>query len=59
MVGAMAAMSAIRILLQGHATLGDPQWGRLHLLEGLVPSLRTMTIARDDTCKGCGSSRHG
>ena len=54
MVGAMAAMSAIRILLQGHATLGDPQWGRLHLLEGLVPSLRTMTIARDDACTGCG-----
>lgn len=53
MVGAFAAMQAIRVLLQGRATLGDPQWGQLHLFEGLVPALRTMRIAKDPACKGC------
>jgi molybdopterin/thiamine biosynthesis adenylyltransferase len=54
MVGAFAAMQAIRVLVAGKATLGDPQWGKLHLIEGLVPSLRTMRIARDPECRGCG-----
>lgn len=55
MIGAFAAMQAIRVLLAGHAALGDPQWGRLHLFEGLVPSLRTMRIARDPECRGCSA----
>lgn len=54
MMGCFAAMQAIRIILAGHATLGDPQWGKLHLFEGLAPSLRTLTIARDPACRGCG-----
>ena len=53
MIGAFAAMQAIRVVLAGHATLGDPQWGQLHLFEGLVPSLRTMRIAKDPQCRGC------
>jgi len=53
-VGAFAAMSAIRVILQGHASLGDPQWGKLQLFEGLAPSLRTLTIAKDPECRGCG-----
>ncbi len=53
MVGSFAAMQAIRVLVAGHAALGDPQWGRLHLFEGLVPSLRSLTIARDPACRGC------
>jgi molybdopterin-synthase adenylyltransferase len=53
MVGAFAAMSAIRVLVAGKATLGDPQWGKLHLIEGLVPGMRTMRIARDPDCRGC------
>ena len=54
MVGTMAAMQALRVVLMGHATLGDPQWGRLHLIEGLVPSIRTLGIGKDPGCKGCG-----
>jgi molybdopterin/thiamine biosynthesis adenylyltransferase len=54
-VGSLAAMQAIRIVLQGHATLGDPQWGRLHLLEGLTPGLRTLKIAKDPDCRGCSA----
>ncbi|HEX8056104.1 MAG TPA: HesA/MoeB/ThiF family protein [Novosphingobium sp.] len=56
-VGTFAAMHAIRVLLQGHAALGDPQWGKLQLFDGLAPSLRTLTIAKDPECKGCSTSR--
>ena len=55
MVGAFAAMQAVRVLVQGKAALGDPQWGRLHLFEGMVPSLRTMRIAKDPECRGCSA----
>jgi len=55
MVGSFGAMQAIRVLLQGHAALGEPQWGRLHLLDGLAPSLRTIRVPKDATCKGCGA----
>ncbi|HEX8055677.1 MAG TPA: ThiF family adenylyltransferase, partial [Novosphingobium sp.] len=54
-VGTFAAMHAIRVLLQGHAALGDPQWGKLQLFDGLAPSLRTLTIAKDPECRACGS----
>lgn len=56
MVGAFGAMAAMRVLLEGISALGDPQWGQLHVLDGLRPSLRTMRIARDPECKGCGAS---
>ena len=56
MVGAFAAMQAIRVLLAGVSTLGDPQWGKLHLIDGLVPSLRTMRIPKDPGCRACGSA---
>lgn len=52
-VGAFAAMHALRVLLEGVSTLGDPQWGQLHVFDGLKPSLRTMRIARDPQCRGC------
>jgi molybdopterin/thiamine biosynthesis adenylyltransferase len=53
MVGTFAAMHALRVLLEGVSTLGDPQWGALHVLDGLSPSLRTMRIVRDPACGGC------
>ena len=52
--GTFAALQAIRVLLKGTSALGDPQWGQLHLLDGLEPSLRTMRIAKDPACRGCG-----
>lgn len=52
-VGAFAAMSAIRVILQGHAALGDPQFGQLQLFDGLAPSLRTIKVPKDADCKGC------
>ncbi len=55
MVGSFAAMAALRVLLTGQATLGDPQWGQLHLIEGLKPGMRTMSITKDSACSGCAS----
>ena len=52
-VGSFAAMQAIRVLLAGVSTLGDPQWGRLHILDGLAPGVRSISIARDPACRGC------
>jgi molybdopterin/thiamine biosynthesis adenylyltransferase len=53
--GTFAALQAIRVLLAGSGGIGDPQWGKLHLLDGLAPSMRTMSIAKDPGCKACGS----
>jgi len=53
-VGTFAAMQAVRILT---GTMGDPQWGRLHLLDGLAPGMRNITVAADPACSACGSGR--
>lgn len=53
MVGAFAAMQALRVVLAGVAGLGDPQWGRLHVLDGLAPGLRTMRLFKDPACGTC------
>jgi molybdopterin/thiamine biosynthesis adenylyltransferase len=55
MVACFAAMHAIRIILEGVTALGDPQWGTLHLFEGLKPGLRSLRIARDSACSGCSA----
>ena len=52
-VGAFAAMHAVRALVQGHAAMGDPHWGKVHLLDGLAPALRTMRIVKDPECGAC------
>ncbi len=60
MLGAMAgwtatfaAMQAIRVLLAPIGGIGDPQWGKLHLLDGLKPGMRTLGIAKDPGCRAC------
>jgi molybdopterin/thiamine biosynthesis adenylyltransferase len=52
-VGTFAALQTVRVLLEGVSSLGDPQWGKLHLLDGLKPELRTLTISKDRECRGC------
>lgn len=54
-VGTFAAMQAVRVLTEGHAAMGDPQWGKVHLLDGLTPALRTMRIVKDPECRGCSA----
>jgi len=56
MVGAFAAMHALRVVTAGVSSLGDPQWGQLHVLDGLAPSLRRMRIPKDPECRTCGGS---
>ncbi len=55
-VGTFAAMHAMRVLLAGHATLGEPMWGQLQLFDGMAPSLRAIRIPRDDSCSGCSAA---
>jgi molybdopterin/thiamine biosynthesis adenylyltransferase len=55
-VGTFAAMHAVRVLTEGHAAMGDPQWGKVHLLDGLTPTLRTMRIVKDPECRGCSAA---
>jgi molybdopterin/thiamine biosynthesis adenylyltransferase len=52
--GAFAALAAVRVLLAPVGGLGDPQFGKLHVLDGLAPGLRSLRIAKDPECKGCG-----
>jgi len=56
-VGTFAAMQAIRVLLAGKAAFGGPQWGRLHLLDGLKAEMRSFRIAKDPACRGCSAER--
>jgi molybdopterin/thiamine biosynthesis adenylyltransferase len=53
--GTFAAIQAIRVLLAGRANFGDPQWGHLHVLDGMAPAMRSMRIAKDPMCRGCES----
>lgn len=55
--GTFAALQAVRVLLDGVSTFGDPQWGQLHLLDGLAASMRTMRLPKDPACRGCGTIR--
>jgi molybdopterin/thiamine biosynthesis adenylyltransferase len=52
-VGCFAAMHAIRVLVAGRAAMGDPQWGMLHVFDGLAPSLRSLRIVKDVDCSAC------
>jgi molybdopterin/thiamine biosynthesis adenylyltransferase len=53
-VGCMAAMHAVRVLVAGRAAFGDPQWGTLHVFDGLAMALRPLRIVKDPQCTGCG-----
>ncbi len=49
-LGSMAALEAIRCL----HPFGEDQAGKLHLIDGLAPSLRTLRLPKDSSCKTCG-----
>ncbi len=54
-VGSFAVMQAVKVLLAGTAALGEPGWGRLHILDGLDPGMRTIRVVRDPTCRTCAA----
>ena len=60
MLGAMAgwaatfaALQAVRALLGPLGNMPDIGWGRVYLLDGLKPDMRSFAIAKDPACKGC------
>jgi molybdopterin/thiamine biosynthesis adenylyltransferase len=53
-VGTLAAMQAIKCLIEELKTFPSPLWGQVQLLDGLVPSLRSFAIAKDPACRACG-----
>ena len=48
--GSWAAMEAIRQI----AGFGEDAAGKLHIFDGLKPAMRTLMIAKDPACAGCG-----
>lgn len=54
-VGSFAAMQAIRVLLSDLGAMGEPGYGRLHILDGLAPNMRTIRIAKDPGCSACAA----
>ncbi len=52
MVGAFAAMEVIRQI----TGFGDPAPGKLHIIDGLAPSWRTLTLPKDPACRTCGAA---
>ena len=51
--GSWAAMEAIRVL----TGFGPDPAGKLHIFDGLGATLRTIRIAKDPACRGCGTGR--
>jgi molybdopterin-synthase adenylyltransferase len=49
LMGSFAAMEAIRVL----TGFGEPQTGKLHLFDGLAPSMRSIRLPKDPSCKAC------
>lgn len=54
-VGTLAAMQAIKCLIEPLGTMSSPRWGHVQLLDGLAPSLRSFAIAKDPACRACGA----
>lgn len=48
--GSWAALEAIRQI----TGFGEDSAGKLHIFDGLKPGLRTIRIAKDPACSGCG-----
>lgn len=51
--GSWAALEAMRAIVG----FGDDAGGKLHVFDGLKPSLRTIRVPKDLACKGCGENR--
>jgi adenylyltransferase/sulfurtransferase len=51
LMGSFAAMEAIRVL----TGFGDSQSGKLHIFDGMTPSMRSIKLPKDPACSSCGS----
>jgi adenylyltransferase/sulfurtransferase len=52
LMGSFAAMEAIRVL----TGFGEPQIGKLHIFDGMTPSMRSIRLPKDPACGSCGST---
>jgi molybdopterin-synthase adenylyltransferase len=52
LMGSFAAMEAIRVL----TGFGEPQIGKLHIFDGMTPSMRSIRLPIDPACGSCGSA---
>ncbi len=52
LMGSFAAMEAIRVL----TGFGDTQTGKLHIFDGMTPSMRSIKLPKDPACESCGLS---
>jgi molybdopterin-synthase adenylyltransferase len=50
-MGSYAAMEAIRVV----TGFGEAQKGKLHIIDGLTPSMRTIKLPKDPECRTCGT----
>ena len=50
LMGSFAAMEAIRVI----TGFGEDQAGKLHLIDGLMPTMRTIKLPKDPACSTCG-----
>ncbi len=55
LVGGLAALEAIRHI----SGFGDEAAGKLHILDGLAPGWRTLTLPKDPACSACGQASAG
>lgn len=49
LMGSWAAMEAVRVL----TGFGPDPAGKLHVMDGLMPTLRTIRLPKDPGCRGC------
>jgi molybdopterin-synthase adenylyltransferase len=52
LMGSWAAMEAVRAL----TGFGPDPAGKLHVLDGIAPTLRTIRLPKDPSCRGCGAA---
>lgn len=53
LMGSWAAMEAVRAL----TGFGPDAAGKLHVLDGLTPTLRTIKLPKDPACRGCAGAK--
>jgi molybdopterin-synthase adenylyltransferase len=52
LMGSFAAIEAIRVL----TGFGAPQIGKLHIFDGMTPSMRSIKLPKDPACESCGAT---
>lgn len=54
MTGVMGSLAALEVI-RAVCRFGDYQRGKLHIIDGLAPSMRTIRMPKDPACRTCGT----